>query len=157
VPLFTPWTTPVGWREAGATQESFALNVTTQLQQLYIEEQATPVITGVQTKEQSIAASLAEDTMENLALFMGGTTATVAGPPAVTTLTPSDSLVYWTFALEMRNKQGLARRFWWPKCIITACGALAWRRSQEKRLMPITITPQGKPSDTIIRDITALA
>lgn len=156
VTLWTVWTVPAGWTKLGATEESFTLNVETNLQQHYIEEQAAPVLTGLTTKDVSITASLAEDSMATLALFMGGTNATVAGPPAVTTLTPSDDLKYYSFALEMENKQGLARRYYFPKCTITPGGATNFRRAASKRLYAVTITPQGKPSDNTVRDITAL-
>lgn len=157
VTLWTEWVTPAGWTKMGATEESFALNVETNLQQHYIEEQAAPVITGLTTKDMTISASLSEDTMKNLALFMGGTNATVAGPPAVTTLTPDDNIKYYTFGLEMENKQGLARRMYFPKCIITPNGEAQFRRAAQKRFYPILITPQGKPSDNKVVDITALA
>jgi hypothetical protein len=157
VTLWTLWTVPAGWTKLGATEESFTVNVETNLQQHYIEEQAAPVLTGLTTKDISITAALAEDTMASLALFFGGTNGTVAGPPAVTTLTPDDNLKYYSFGLEMENKQGLARRYYFPKCIITPGGSASFRRAASKRLYPITITPQGKPSDNKVVDITALA
>lgn len=157
VTLWTAWTVPAGWTKLGATNESFTLNVETNLQQIYIEEQAAPVLTGLTTKDVTITATLAEDTMATLALFMGGTNAVVAGPPATTTLTPDDNIKYFTFAMEMENKQGLARRYYFPKCTITPGGAAAYRRAAEKRMYPITITPQGKPSDNKVVDITAIS
>lgn len=158
VPLWTEWVTPAGWTKMGATEESFTLNVETNLQQHYIEEQAAPVLTTLTTKDLSVAVSVSEDTMRNLAvLFLGGTTATVVGPPAVTTGTVSDTIKYFTFGLEMQNKQGLARRLYMPKVTVTPSGGAQFRRAAQKRFYPLTITPQGKVSDIIVRDITALS
>lgn len=157
VTLWTPWTVPAGWVKMGATEESFAINVETNLQQHYIEEQAAPVLTGLTSKDLTVNVSLSEDTMVNLAYFFGGTNATVAGPPAVTTLTLSDNLTYYSFGLEMENKQGLARRIYMPKVIVQAAGAAAFRRAAAKRFYPLQIVPQGKVSDIIVKDITALA
>lgn len=157
VTLWTQWTVPAGWVKMGATEESFAINVETNLQQHYIEEQAAPVLTGLTSKDLTVNVSLSEDTMANLAYFLGGTIASVAGPPAVDTLTLADTITYYTFGLEMENKQGLARRVYMPKVIVQAAGAAAFRRAAAKRFYPLQIIPQGNVSDIKVVNITALA
>jgi hypothetical protein len=142
------------WTKMGATEESFQLNSEVSLEQHYVEEQATPVATSKTSQAFSITASLAQDTMQNMAWAWDGT---------ITTSVNSDSLVLntdvkvWAFGLEMQNELGFARRLFIPRATMTSGGATAFRRAASKRLYPITITAICKPEEILIRNTKVVA
>lgn len=147
--LWDPWLTP--WITLGGTEEGFQLTPDVTVERHQIEEQATAVATGVTAKNISVAASLAEDSLENMAYYLGGTIA-VGTVPAPDILTVSDELDFYALGLELKNYHGLARRILIPKVTITSGGALSWRRAAAKRLYPVTFNAECKPSDIQVKD-----
>lgn len=161
-PLFdVPTWEAAGWLTAGATHEGFRVNVETSTTTITIEEQSTAVSERVESKGLVVEAALAEDTLQSMRLSWGGTvpavTAPAAGVPGNSRMTLTDSITYWTAALEMRNKFGLARRIYIEKASVTGSGETAFRRSADKRTYPMRVASICRPSDIEIVEITAPA
>lgn len=162
-PLFEP--SDVGWGadwiSAGATSEGFKVNVQTSTTQITIEEQSTPVGETVESKAISIDAILAEATMTAMKYSWGGSdivhTAAATGVPGKDTMTLTDDITYYTTVLESRNFNGMARRLYIPKVSITGSGEVAFRRSADKQMFPVSAASLCKPTDIEVVDITAAA
>lgn len=156
VVLFAAYLAP--WVNVGATDDGFKANVDTSVNDVTIEEQATPVAQTVTAKKVGITASLSEDSLESIRLsWGGGTIATVVAASAVApkrTMPLADTVQYYSAVLEMANQVGLARRIYIPKVSITGSGDVAFRRAAGARLHPISISSVCKPSDIVITDIT---
>lgn len=154
------WET-AGWQVAGATHEGFKANVETSTTTITIEEQSTPVAERIESKGITIEAALAEDTVETIKLSWGGgtivTTAAATGTPGSKKMSLTDTITYWTAALEMRNSFGLARRIYIPKASLTGSGETSFRRSADKRTYPLRIASISAPSEIQIVEITAAA
>lgn len=162
VPLFSPanagW---ASWVSAGATNEGFKVNVDTSVTQINIEEQSTPVGETVESKAIAIEASLAEDTLESMRLAWGGgvITAQAAGASPLwgkRTMSLTDTILYYTVVLEMRNFAGFARRIYVPKTSLTGSGEVSFRRASDKRMFPVRAASICKPSDIVITDLLAV-
>lgn len=153
--LWTDWSIAnVSWQKMGATEESFQLNSEVNLEQHYIEEQATPVATSKTSQAFSITASLAEDTLQRIAWAWDGTVTTAAN---FDTLVLNTDVKVWAFGLEMQNTLGFARRLFIPRATLASGGATAFRRAASKRLYPLTITAICKPEEITIKDTKVVA
>jgi hypothetical protein len=78
-----------------------------------------------------------------------------AGQPAKDTMVLTDDITYYTTVLESRNFNGMARRLYIPKVSITGSGEVAFRRSADKQMFPVSAASLCKPSDIEVVDITA--
>lgn len=162
VPLFVPgnagW---ASWVSAGATNEGFKVNVDVSTTQITIEEQSTPVDERQESKTIGLEAELAEDTLASVKYAWGGSAITVVAPasgtPGTSKMVLADDVAYWTYCLEMQNKQGLARRLYVPKASLIGSGETSFRRASDKRMYPIRLTTLCRPQDIQIVDITAPA
>lgn len=156
VALFAAYLAP--WVNIGATNDGFKANVATSVNDVTIEEQATPVAQTVTAKKVGITAALSEDSLESIRLsWGGGTINTVVASSGVApkrTMALADTVQYYSAVLEMSNQAGLARRIYIPKVSITGSGDVAFRRAAGPRLHPIAISSVCKPSDIVITDIT---
>lgn len=161
-PVFTwnAWET-AGWVAAGATNEGFKVNVETSTTTVTIEEQSTPVGETVEGKTLTIEAALAEDTLETMRLSWGGgtitTTAAAVGVTPKRRMALSDDIGLYTVTLEMKNKNGFARRIYIPKTSITGSGEVSFRRAADKRLYPVRVASLAAPTEILIDDITGVA
>lgn len=144
VALWGEWDSP--WVGLGGTDSGYTLSPDTTLQQIYIEEQATPVATEKTQSNLGVSVSLAEDTLQNMAYTLGGTINT-DGTAGTSTLSLTDQLQEWAFGLELANFRGDARRILIPKVTVTGGGETAYRRAEAKRMYPLTITSNCKPTD----------
>lgn len=158
--FFNPalWVSP--WTAIGATHEGFKINVDVSTTTVNIEEQSLPIAEQVESKGFNVEAALAEDTLESMRLSWGGSaisvTAPGAGQPGKRTMSLTDDLTYYTFALEMRNKYGFARRIYIPKASVSGSGDTAFRRAADKRTYPLRITSICLPSEIQIVEFTAV-
>lgn len=152
------WISP--WTTIGATHEGFKVNVDVSTTTVNIEEQSLPVAEQVESKGFHIEAALAEDTLESMRLSWGGSAITVTaagvGQPGKRTMSLSDDLNYYTFALEMRNHYGFARRIYVPKVSVSGSGDTAFRRAADKRTYPLRITSLCKPSEIQVVEFTSV-
>lgn len=161
-PLFsvTAWET-AQWFGAGATNEGFKINIETSTTTINIEEQSTPVAETTESKNINIEAALAESTMETIQLWAGGgtivTAAAATGIPGTKKMFLSDDLLTFTAALETRNFNGFARRYYIPKMSLTGAGEVSFRRAAEKQTFPVRLASLCKPSEIQVVDITAAA
>ena len=157
--LFDPAAWPAPWVAAGATNEGYKVNVETSTTTITIEEQPTPVGERVESKNITVEAALVEDTMDTMRLSWGGGAVTRAAAtatlPSTDKMSLSDDVLYYTFALEMRNFRGLARRIYVPKVSATGSGDVNFRRAADKRAFPLRLVSLCKPSDIQIVDIVA--
>lgn len=165
-PLFDERTTGTNlwatqWKSAGATHEGFKVVVDVSTTTVTIEEQSTPVDEQVEGKSMGIEAALAEDTMESMQLSWGGgtilTTAAGTGITPKRTMSLTDTIAYYTAALETRNAAGYARRIYIPKVSIVGSGDTNFRRAADKRTYPIRLNSLCKPTDIQIVDVTGVA
>src|SRR5215204_2507782 len=62
-----------GWVYIGATQEGVTVSDEVEINDLYVEESMNPIISTPGTGAFTISAQLAESTLENIQLCMGGT------------------------------------------------------------------------------------
>lgn len=151
VALWGEWQSP--WTSLGATESGYTISPDVSLQQIYIEEQATPVATEKTQMNLGVSVSLAEDTLQNMAYDLGGEISTDSTAGTVT-LTLTDQLQEWAFGLEMANFNGKARRVLIPRVTVTGGGETALRRAEAKRLYPLTITSNCKPTEIKIVEPT---
>lgn len=151
----------LGYVGAGATHEGYKMNLETSTTTITIEEQSTPVGETVESKAIGFEAALAEDTMETMRLALEGSDITVvaagSGTPGTSKMTLVDDIRYWEVGFEMRNKFGLARRFYIPKMSIRGSGETSFRRAADKRTYPVRANSICKPTDIQIIEITAPA
>lgn len=155
---FTAWET-AGWVVAGATDEGFKVNVEASTTTVNIEEQSTPVDESLEGKNIGIEAALAEDTLITIQNAWGGgtivTTAAASGVPGKSVMPLANSINKVTATLEMKNKQGFARRIYIPKMSMYGSGETSFRRAAAKRLYPVRLTSLCPPDQIVITDITA--
>src|SRR3972149_5840857 len=76
-PLVTA-TPGAGWRDLGDTQDGVQVTMDQEIEQIFVDQEQGPVKEGRTQETMTIATSLAEVTLENLADVLGGTVTTVA-------------------------------------------------------------------------------
>lgn len=160
--LFTDWSTvDPAWLGAGATEEGWQIGADMDIQDHNIEEQSTLVAQTVNSSNFSAEASLAEDTLQSMSLAWNLSpivkVAAAAGTPGTEKATLTDAINYYTFGFEMRNFHGLARRIYIPKVSAHGSDKTSLRRSDSKRLYPITVASLCAPEEIQIVDIVAPA
>lgn len=151
------WLTP--WVYSGATNEGVSFLVSSNTQDINIEEQSTPVMVLTTSKNIRIQATLSEDTLETMKLaYGGGTITTVAaatGVPGKKTLTLADPLDQLAVGFEGINPQGFFRRVYIPQVVSVADVTTAYRRAAGERLYAVELRAICPPSSIKIVDKTA--
>jgi len=162
VPLGGTW--PAAWVNPGATEQGLSFSVNSQTQDIMVEEQSTPVLVVITTKQVQVAVTLSEDTVANMKLAYGGGTLTTTAAGAAgsgiapkTTLTLNDNLDSLAVAFEGRNVAGLARRVYIPVVISAAQVQTSYRRAANNRSYPVTLRAICPPTAITISDITGAA
>jgi hypothetical protein len=159
VALFEEWDAP--WLKIGATEEGWSIGGDMDIQDHNIEEQSTLVAQTVNSSNFGAEASLAEDTLQSMSLAWNlaplVVTAPATGQPGKTTTTLTDTINYYVFGFEMRNHYGMARRFLIPKVSVHGSDRTAHRRSDSKRLYPLTVSSLCAPSEIQVVEFTAPA
>lgn len=153
------WLTP--WVYAGATEEGVSLLVSTDTNDIRIEEQSTPVMVLVNAKNVRIQAALSEDTIDNMKLaYGGGSIATQAAASAVIgkkTLTLVDTLDQLAVGFEGVSPQGFFRRVYIPQVLSVADVTTAYRRAANNRAYQLELRAICPSSSIKIVDKTAAA
>lgn len=168
IPFSGDWGAP--WKQAGGTEEGFRLTADMSSTPHTIEEQPNPVLTTLDNRTLSVAASLAEDTLDSMRLaFGGGTITTVVGTggaPTVKDFALSPNVDEFAFGLDMETYpvtispgvvKRVTRRIIIPRMSGSGSVDVAFRRAASKRLWPLALTQLCKPSEVIIRDIVPTA
>lgn len=152
---------PVGWTYIGATDAGVTLTVNTNTQDITIEEQSTPALVTVTTKDVTVGFALAEDTVANMKTAYGGgtltTQAAATGTIGKDTLVLSDTLDQLAVGFEGINPKGFFRRVYIPVAMSIASVATPYRRAAAKRMYPTTLRAICAPSSIQIVDMTAAA
>lgn len=155
----TEWGTP--WDYVGSTEEGVNQSWERDVNMHRVEEQSSPVRITVNTSTLSISTSLAEHTLENMkTAFGGGTitkTAAATGQPGKSVLVLSDTLDELAVGLEGVNPEGFFRRLYIPRVVSTATVETANRRSEAKKLLPVTLQAVCDISEIRVDDKTAAA
>lgn len=155
----TPWTTP--WTYWGATDAGVQFNVNKNTTEHHIEEQSNPALVTVESSQFQVVTTLAEDTLETMKLAYGGgtltTQAAATGTIGKKTLTLSDTLQQLALGFEGLGPEGFWRRVSIPVVIAAGQVGTPYRRSNGKRVYPVTFSAICAPSQVKIDEMTAAA
>jgi hypothetical protein len=152
------WATP--WVHSGGTEEGLSFAVGSDTADIRIEEQSTPVLVTMNTRNIRVLLALAEDTVKTMKLAFGGgtivTTAPGTGVAGKETLTLSDTLDILACGFEGRSPAGLWRRVQIPKIISVADVTTVYRRAANNRSYAVELRAICAASDVKIVDQTAV-
>jgi len=163
-PLNFHWATP--WTAVGATTEGVSITFARQATDIRIEEQSTPVDQKTTTAGFTVAATLAEDTLETMRLAYGGGTITTVAPgtgtPGVKKLQLSEDVEHFAIGLEGQAppRTGIAtpwRRIVIPTVTSVAEVATAYRRAEGQRTYPVSFSSLVSVTEIDIRELNAVA
>lgn len=154
--------TGLGWGYVGATEAGLTVTFNPSTQDLYVEEQPTPVIVAVSTATLQVTCSLSEETLSNvnLAWGNGGTIAVTpagAGQPGKSVLTLSTNFQQMALAVIGKNQQGYARVLNIPQVMSAGQVQTAYRRAAQQRLYPLTLNAVCPFNQISWTDLTAVA
>lgn len=153
------WPTP--WVHVGGTEEGVNFAVGSDTNDIRIEEQSTPVLVTMNTRNIRILAVLAEDTVEMMKLAYGGgtiaTQAAAAGVIGKKTLTLSETLDKLAAGFEGKSPQGFFRRVYIPEIISIADITTTYRRAANNRSYAVELRAICAVSAIQIVDKTAAA
>lgn len=149
------------WRYTGATEEGWSLGFEREVNDHFVEEQSASVFTTPGNGALTLSGSLAEVTLENMLLALGGgslaTQAAASGVIGKKTLTLSDQYDSYAVLLDGLNPEGFFRRVYIPRARSVASLEVAFRRNEQKQLFNVTLTSNSALDDIIIVDKTANA
>jgi hypothetical protein len=143
ITVFDPavWTTP--WKSCGGTEQGWTVNWNPSVNDIRIDEQATPVDQEMDSATLQFVANLAEDTVQSWGLAMNATATAMAagtGQPAKSRLVPSDKLLRYKVVLESQTTGDFPVRFIVPEMTCAANVGASFRRAAGARLIPVTFT-----------------
>lgn len=146
--LYDAWATP--WVSTGGTDAGYSLSITSDTTEVTIEEQAEPVATTYASRTLQITAALAEDTLENIALLLGGTVGVDGTGNAQITLT--GDLVYYTAALVTKGLESVIQRIYYiPRNTVQTTGDVPFRRI-DKRQWGLQVSSASTVSEITVTD-----
>jgi len=152
---------PTPWRYIGATEEGVSQSFERDITDHRVEEQSSVALQTVNTSSLTYTAQCAEHTLENMVLSFGtGAIESVAGAPPGSTIRRlrfSDELNYLALLFEGRAPDGKFYRYYVPRITSTATSETAHRRSESKKLLPVTFTAVSEMSDIFVDEITIAA
>ncbi len=156
----TSWAVPTTpWVQSGFTESGVVLNVDRKVNDVYVDEQSTPVVIVPQTMDVAIDITFAEDTIANMVNAYGGGTVTQttagAATPGLTTLALSNSLTTVALVFYGVNSFGFQRQVYIPEVVSTGKVKTEYMRYKSARTYPTTFTAICDPSLIIVNDITA--
>jgi hypothetical protein len=134
---FTQW---------GATEEGVALSLERDITNHYIEEQAIQVFATPGTSTFSISTSLAESTLANWKLAVGG------GVIASSTLTLSDVLDTVAVYVDMEAPGVVRRSVYIPRAQSVGSLDVQNRRAEQKQLLGLTLNSSCTFAEILIKD-----
>lgn len=148
------------WRYIGASEEGVSQSFERDIADHRVEEQSAVVLQTINTSSISYTASLAEHTLENMMLSFGtGAIETVTGATGGTIrrLRFSDDLNYMALCFEGKGPDGKFYRYYVPRVSSTATSETSHRRSETKKLLPLTLTAVCEMNDVFVDEITPAA
>lgn len=149
------------WTYVGSTEEGVSQSFERDTNMHRVEEQSSPVRVTINTSTISVSTSLAEHTLENMKTAFGGGAITkqAAGTGTIgkSTLTLSDTLEELAVGLEGKSPEGFFRRLYIPRVVSTATVETAHRRSEGKKLLPVTLQAICDIAEIKVVDKTAAA
>jgi hypothetical protein len=152
---------PADWIYPGLTEEGVSQSFERDVSDHRVEEQSSVALQTVNTSTISYTLSLAEHTLENMLLSFGtGSIETVTGTPAGVTvrrLRFSDELNYFSLSFEGKAPDGAFYRYYIPRVSSTATSETSHRRSEAKKLLPVTLTAVCDMADIFVDEIKAAA
>lgn len=144
-PSFT--TTPAsGWRYTGATMEGVTLEDSVEPNYHFVDEQSSPTNVTPGQGQFSVSATLAESTLENLQLVMGGT---ISG--AVLTLgdlRPEIAIYVVGIAPE-----GGYRSFYAPRAVSAGATGTTFRRTEEQQGWAMSLNTTCRRDEIQVTDL----
>lgn len=163
-----PWPEP--WTSGGATSEGVSLSVEPDTNEIPIEESPTPALILGNTLAITIESDLAEDTMDTMKLAYGaGGTLTVHAATAVLPgykeLTLSAELGILAVGLEMLVRKTPSdpssakfwRRYYIPRMTSAGTTETSYRRTENARTYPVSLSSISEPEEVRIIEMTAPA
>lgn len=141
--------TATGFTQWGATEEGVGLSLERDITNHYIEEQAIQVFATPGTSVFGINASLAESTLANWKLAVGG------GTIASSVLTLSDTLDTVAVYLDMQAPGATTRRtVYVPRAQSVGSLDVQNRRAEQKQLLGLTLNSSCTFAEIKITDKT---
>ena len=146
------------YESIGATEEGVALTFGRETAEHRVEEDDLPALITVASATFSLAFSLAEDTLESMALAYGGGTITAsgAGAAAKKSLALSRELTEIAVLMEAKTRSG-HRRIHIPRMMATGEVGTPYRKSEGKRVYPVTLQSVSALSEISIDDFAPAA
>lgn len=163
VPAMIPYggNMPAPWRFIGATEEGVSQSFERDITDHRVEEQSAVVLQTVNTSALTYTGSIAEHTLENMVLSFGtGAIESVPGAPAGSTIRRlrfSDDLNYLALLFEGKGPDGKFYRYYIPRITSTATSETSHRRSESKKLLPVTFTAVCEMKDVFVDEIALAA
>ena len=148
------------YESIGATEEGVTLTFGRETNEHRVEEDPLPALITVTSATFTLGFSLAEDTLESMQLAYGGGTISVtaggAGQPAKRSLTLSQDLTELAILFEAKTRNG-HRRIHIPRMMATGEVGTPYRKSEGKRVYPVTLQSISGLSEISIDDFPAAA
>jgi hypothetical protein len=135
-----------GFTQWGATEEGVGLSLERDITNHYIEEQAIQVFATPGTSTFSINTSLAESTLANWKLAVGG------GSIASSTLTLADTLDTVAVYIDMEAPSTTRRSVYIPRAQSVGSLDVQNRRAEQKQLLGLTLNSSCTFAEILIKD-----
>lgn len=154
--LVTP-ATP--WTEIGYTVNGLAFSVDGKNQDIYVDEEANPILIVPDTATVTFDFECAEDTLANALLAYGrGALTSVAATttvPGTDTLQLSNNLNQYACCFVGVNAHGLSRMAYCPIVLPTGKVTTNYQRAKKARSYPVSLQAMCPIGDISIVDATA--
>jgi len=162
VMLGTSWTTSMPlWLPAGASDSGLELDFQRKPNDVFVEEQATPVVELSDTVAIGVKITLSQDSFQTMRWALGGGTITEIAPgvgqPGVEVLVVPTDMANFSLGFEGQNEFGFWRRVLLQPCTSVGTLAVAFRRSKDKRMYATQFNYLDKLENMGIRQMTAVA
>jgi hypothetical protein len=144
-PSFTT-TETAPWRYVGATMEGLTLEDSVEPNYHFVEEQSSPTNVTPGQGQFSVSGVLAEATLENLQLVMGGT---IAG----SVLTLSDLRPDIAIYVIGVAPEGEFRSFYSPRAVSAGATGTTFRRTEEQQGWAFTLSTTSRRDEIQVTDI----
>jgi len=161
---------PEPWTPGGGTSEGVSLSVEPDTSEITIEESPTAALILGNTLNITVESDLAEDTMETMKVAYGaGGTLSVHAPtallPGYKELTLSADLGIVAVGLEMKVRRSASdpgagtfwRRYYIPRATSAGTTETSYRRTENARTYPISLTSISEPHEVRVIEMTAPA
>lgn len=144
-PSFTT-TESGGFRYVGATMEGITLEDSVEPNYHFVEEQSSPTNVTPGQGQFSVSGSLAEATLENIQLVMGGS---ITG----SVLTLSDLRPELTIYVVGVAPEGGFRSFYAPRAVSAGATGTTFRRTEEQQGWPMTLSTTCRRDEIQVTDL----